>query len=91
MGLASLFSFLAMGGNIYPWRHPIIISSGTSFLVFLGLLIRVESKATRPVMPLAVFHKFPMRNLILTAFFFAIINYMVSLCRQTLELESKLV
>lgn len=77
--LTSLFCFVSLGGNTYPWSHPTVVVTGISFAIFLGLLIRLESRAVTPILPLVIFHRFPTRNLIFTGFLFSMINYVVSL------------
>ncbi|RDI78020.1 hypothetical protein Vi05172_g11975 [Venturia inaequalis] len=66
---ASLILGLNLGGTIFPWKHPIVISA----LVISGLtaasLIRIESRAHRPVMPLAMLSKSPRANLVFSNFF----------------------
>ena len=60
---------LNLGGNILPWKHPVVVSA----LVFFGVcslcLLRVEHRAKRPVMPLRLLSSTPNANLIFSNFF----------------------
>ncbi|OAP57237.1 hypothetical protein AYL99_07975 [Fonsecaea erecta] len=53
-----------LGGNVFTWRHPLVISS----LVISGIsgvsLIFVERKAERPILPLRLFSTTPVANVI---------------------------
>jgi len=51
------------GGNTYDWNSPVIIGLMIGALVAGGLFLRVERRATEPVMPL---HLFKERNFNLT-------------------------
>jgi MFS family permease len=71
--LASSVAFLILGlnlgGNVLPWQHPFVIFS-LVFSVFCGsVLLWVESRAKRPVMPLAMVSKSPRANLVFSNFF----------------------
>lgn len=66
---ASLILGLNLGGNIFPWTHPIVISALVTSVLTAGLLIRIESRAHRPVMPLAMLSKSPRANLVFSNFF----------------------
>ena len=78
-----MFCFLSTGGNLYPWSHPLVIFAGLCFAISLGLLTRIESRAVTPMLPLVIFHKFPIRNLIFTSLLFSMINYLVGFFPQT--------
>ncbi|KAF2396596.1 MFS general substrate transporter [Trichodelitschia bisporula] len=66
---AALILGLNLGGNIFPWQHPIIIISLIVSVLAGLLLIRVESRAPRPVMPLAMLSQSPRANLVFSNFF----------------------
>jgi MFS family permease len=90
--VAALILGLNLGGNIYPWKHPIVITS----LVIAGLagtvLIRVESRAKRAVMPLPMLFSRPRGSLVFNNFFAAIgintILFNAPLYFQAVKLES---
>ena len=62
--VAFLILGLNLGGNVYPWRHPLVITS----LIVAGIagvmLIRVELKAHRPVMPMTMLSSKPRGNIV---------------------------
>ncbi|KAI1811747.1 MFS general substrate transporter [Poronia punctata] len=55
---------LNLGGNVLPWSHPLIISSLVVFGVCFPACLYVESRAERPIMPLALLHSTPRANII---------------------------
>jgi MFS family permease len=71
--LASSVAFLILGinlgGNILPWSHPFVIASLILSVVAAAILLWVESRALRPVMPLAMISKSPRANLVFSNFF----------------------
>lgn len=60
---------LNLGGNVYPWEHPLVITSLVIATAAGAILIRVEEKAARPVMPLAMIFSKPRGNLVFNNFF----------------------
>jgi MFS family permease len=67
--VAFLILGLNLGGNIYAWTHPIVIVSLIIALVAGVILIRVESRAERAVMPLPMLFSKPRGNLVFNNFF----------------------
>ncbi|KAF2829176.1 MFS general substrate transporter [Ophiobolus disseminans] len=67
--VAFLILGLNLGGNIYPWNHPIIIVSLIIAFIAGGILIYVESRAQRAVMPLPMLFSQPRGNLVFNNFF----------------------
>ncbi|GAW14598.1 hypothetical protein ANO14919_040010 [Xylariales sp. No.14919] len=59
---------LNLGGNVLPWSHPFIISSLAVFAACFPACIYVESRAERPIMPLALLHSKPRANMIFSNF-----------------------
>ncbi|KAI0996538.1 hypothetical protein K3495_g11643 [Podosphaera aphanis] len=57
---------LDLGGNVFPWAHPLIITSFIIFLISFPLLIYVESYADHPIMPLKIMLQNPRAGLIIT-------------------------
>lgn len=47
-----------------PWSHPFVIASLAIFAVFFPLFLWVETRATKPIMPLHLVLKSPYSNLI---------------------------
>jgi hypothetical protein len=60
---------LNLGGNILPWQHPFVITSLVVAFVSGLILLRVEQKAKRPVMPLPMISHAPRANLVFSNFF----------------------
>jgi MFS family permease len=67
--VAFLILGLNLGGNVYPWDHPLVITSIVVALVAGAILIRVESRAERAVMPLPMLFSQPRGNLVFNNFF----------------------
>ena len=67
--MAFLILGLNLGGNQLPWTHPFIIASLILSLASGLILLRVESQALRPVMPLAMVSQPPRANLVFANFF----------------------
>lgn len=69
VSVAFLILGLNLGGNIFPWEHPLVIVSLVVAVVAGAMLIRVESRAQRPVMPLPMLFSQPRGNLVFNNFF----------------------
>ena len=67
--VAFLILGLNLGGNIYPWQHPIVIVSLIIAFIAGGVLVYVESRAQRAVMPLPMLFSQPRGNLVFNNFF----------------------
>lgn len=67
--VAFLILGLNLGGNIYPWKHPLVIVSLVLSLITGMILIHVESRAERAVMPLPMLFSTPRGNLVFNNFF----------------------
>ncbi|OTB07504.1 hypothetical protein M426DRAFT_71627 [Hypoxylon sp. CI-4A] len=59
---------LNLGGNVLPWSHPFVIASLVIFGVCFPLCLYVESKHSRPIMPLILLHQSPRANIIFSNF-----------------------
>ncbi len=90
--VAFLILGLNLGGNVFPWKHPFIITSLIVALATGILLIRVEARAARAVMPLAMMFSQPRGNLVFNNFFGQIgmntILFNAPLYFQAVKLES---
>jgi hypothetical protein len=64
ISVASLILELNLGGNVYNWTHPIVISSLTLAFVTGAILLDVEKKAKRPILPLGMIASAPRANLL---------------------------
>lgn len=67
--VAFLILGLNLGGNVYPWKHPLVIVSLVVAAVAGTILVRVEHTAAKPVMPLAMLFTKPRGNLVFNNFF----------------------
>lgn len=67
--VAFLILGLNMGGNVYPWRHPLVIGSLIASVFLFPLLVWVESRHVKPVMPMVLLSKPPRANLVFCNFF----------------------
>lgn len=83
---------MSLGGNIFPWTHPIVIVSLIMSFVLGNLLLRAEKVAKSPVMPLELVWGKPRGNLIFNNFFAAVtintVFFNLPLYFQTVLLES---
>lgn len=70
--VASMILGLNLGGNVLSWEHPLVITSLCVSVVAGFFLIRVERKAERPVMPLALLFTAPRGNIVISNFFSSI-------------------
>jgi MFS family permease len=59
---------LNLGGNIFPWDHPIVILAFVLFGVLGGILVVVETHAEKPVLPLHMLYNVPRGNLVISNF-----------------------
>jgi MFS family permease len=69
LSTGSLILGLNLGGNILSWKHPLVISALIISVVSSIFLVRVEQRAHRPVMPLAMLSQSPRANLVFSNFF----------------------
>ncbi|KUJ13440.1 MFS general substrate transporter [Mollisia scopiformis] len=56
---------LNLGGNVFPWSHPFVITSLAVCAVGLSLFVYVESRVPLPIMPLALIFSYPRAGLII--------------------------
>jgi EmrB/QacA subfamily drug resistance transporter len=54
-GTVSLLLLLSWGGAVFPWLSPVIAGLAALAALFYGLLIRQESRAPEPILPLGLF------------------------------------
>ncbi|KAJ4990259.1 major facilitator superfamily transporter [Stagonosporopsis vannaccii] len=90
--VASLILGLNLGGNVYPWAHPFVVTSLVVAGVAGSVLIYVESHAKRAVMPLPMLFSRPRGSLVFNNFFAALgintILFNAPLYFQAVKLES---
>lgn len=58
-----------VGGNILPWKHPLVIAALVVSAVAATVLVWVERRAERPVMPLPLLFSSPRGNMVFANFF----------------------
>jgi MFS family permease len=89
---AFLILGLNLGGNILPWKHPLVISSFVVSFIAALLLLWIESRAHRPILPLTMLFTTPRSNLVFSNFFFQLGTFSVlfnaPLYFQAVKLES---
>lgn len=92
LSVAALILGLNLGGNVFPWSHPLVITSLVLALIAGSCLVWVESHAHRPVMPLPMLFSRPRGNLVFNNFFAALgintILFNAPLYFQAVKLES---
>ena len=69
LSVTGLILGLNLGGNIFPWTSPIPIVALLTGVLSAILLLPVERRATRPIMPLPFHTTSPQANLIFSGFF----------------------
>jgi hypothetical protein len=81
-----------LGGNVYPWTHPLVITSLSIFALCFPLFIYTESFVPLPIMPLNLLTRNPRAGLILSNSIGAIIanavTFNIPLYFQAVLLES---
>lgn len=69
VAVTTLMLALNLGGNIFPWASPIVISCAVIFAVTAALFLWRETKAKYPLMPLKLLSSAPVANLVFANFF----------------------
>ncbi|BCR95465.1 putative MFS multidrug transporter [Aspergillus luchuensis] len=78
VGVTSLIMGLNLGGNVFSWTHPIVITSLISSFILAVVFVRYERTVERGVMPISLLVQEPRASLIFGNFFGAIsVNTMV--------------
>jgi len=63
-----------LGGNVFTWTHPVVLTSLALFAVAAVLLVPVERRAEWPILPLPLLSTIPNANLMWSNFLGAIIT-----------------
>ncbi|TQV92491.1 hypothetical protein V2A60_007175 [Cordyceps javanica] len=74
LAVSTLIVGLNLGGNIYPWSHPFIVTSLMVFATAFPAFFLIERRAAKPIMPLKFISRRPRANLILSNFLGAMIS-----------------
>ena len=69
LAVTALIMGLNLGGNVFPWKHPLVISSLFAAVVLSAVLIRYERNVTRAVVPVELLSKDPRASIIFGNFF----------------------
>jgi len=69
LSVSSLILALNLGGNLFAWASPVVLSSFGVFAVSVGVFWWIEQKARQPVMPLRYLTKPPVANMVAANFF----------------------
>ncbi|KGY15207.1 hypothetical protein PABG_11782 [Paracoccidioides brasiliensis Pb03] len=92
VGVTALMMGMNLGGNVFPWRHPIVISSLAIFCLISVPFIKAEQSTSKPAIPLSLLTNAPHANLILGNFLVGIsintILFNAPLFFQAVKLES---
>lgn len=72
--VSALILGINLGGNEFPWTHPIVISSLIVFGLSAVALIWIETRAARPVLPIPLLSSIPLGNLMWSNFFGSIVT-----------------
>lgn len=76
--VTALILGLNLGGNVFAWTHPLIISSLALSIVLAMVFVRYERNVERAVMPISLLSKQPRASIIFGNFFGSIsINTMI--------------
>lgn len=90
--VTALIMGLNLGGNVFPWEHPLVISSLVAALLLGIILVRYERGVPRAVLPIELLSKNPRAGLIIGNFFGAIsvntVMFNVPLYFQAVKLAS---
>jgi len=72
LAVTGLIMGLNLGGNVFPWSHPLVISSLVASLILSIVLVRYERNVPRAVLPIELLSKNPRASIIFGNFFGAI-------------------
>lgn len=72
LAVTALIMGLNLGGNVFPWGHPLVICSLVAALILAVILISYERGVPRAVLPVELLSKNPRASLIIGNFFGAI-------------------
>ncbi|CAI7619748.1 major facilitator superfamily-domain-containing protein [Penicillium manginii] len=90
--VTALIMGLNLGGNVFPWEHPLVIGSLVAAVLLGIVLVRYERGVPRAVLPIELLSKNPRASLIIGNFFGAIsvntVMFNVPLYFQAVKLAS---
>lgn len=72
LAVTALIMGLNLGGNVFPWSHPLVISSLVASLVLSVVLVRYERGVPRAVLPIELLSQDPRASIVFGNFFGAV-------------------
>ena len=66
-----------LGGNIFPWNHPVVLSAFAVFALCLPFFIYSQMRVRLPVIPLRLFSRNPSAGLIVANFIGSVITNLI--------------
>ncbi|KAK4223966.1 major facilitator superfamily domain-containing protein [Podospora fimiseda] len=55
--ILAILAPIELGGNKYPWTHPIIIGTFITGIFMIYVFVKVEQGQEEPILPLEIFHQ----------------------------------
>lgn len=72
LAVTALIMGLNLGGNVFPWTHPLVITSLVASIILSTVLVRYERGVSRAVLPIELLSQNPRASIIFGNFFGAI-------------------
>ncbi|KAJ6102447.1 hypothetical protein N7486_004874 [Penicillium sp. IBT 16267x] len=69
LSVTALIMGLNLGGNVFPWKHPVVIGSLLASVILAIILVRYERNVPLPVLPTELLSKNPRASIIFGNFF----------------------
>ncbi|CAL5870584.1 uncharacterized protein PFLUO_LOCUS4823 [Penicillium psychrofluorescens] len=69
VAVTALIMGLNLGGNVFPWSHPLVIVSLVASVILSVIFVRYERNVPRAVMPVELLSKNPRASIIFGNFF----------------------
>ncbi|KAJ6113423.1 MFS multidrug transporter [Penicillium sp. IBT 18751x] len=69
LAVTALIMGLNLGGNIFPWTHPLVIGSLVASVILSIVLVRYERTVPRAVLPIDLLSKNPRASIVFGNFF----------------------
>ncbi|KAJ5893636.1 major facilitator superfamily-domain-containing protein [Penicillium taxi] len=69
LAVTSLILGLNLGGNVFPWKHPLVIGSLVASIILSIVLVRYEQHVPRAVLPVDLLKQDPRASIIFGNFF----------------------
>lgn len=69
LAVTALIMGLNLGGNVFPWAHPLVIGSLVASVILSIVLVRYERNIPRAVLPIELLSKNPRASIVFGNFF----------------------